>query len=911
MMLFMFGAMLLVLASGTFAAELYVAVEGRDSNPGTKAAPFASQARARDAIRQLKAAGSLPGPVTVFVRQGTYCLPETLTLGAEDSGTQEAPIVYQAYGGEKPVLLGGKPITGFVPHEGEILKAEVGSQGFKGVYFRLLVFEGRRQELARYPNRDPKDMHGGAWAYVEGKRINMYQDMPDESDYHQQHQDLDFWQRNVPERMRTLRVKPEDIHEWSRPEEGEVLVFPRFNWSSNMLPVESFDREGRLFTLRESASYEIRPGDRYFLRNLFEELDSPGEWYLDRSTWTLYFWPPEPVAGKAVYAPTMRTIIQMNGATHVTFRGFTLEYCDGTAVVLNDCTSCLIAGNTIRNAGDFDGSGVAVYGGRNNGVVGNDISEVGAYGIYLGGGDVISLTLAGNFVDNNYLHHVGIVCQHAKAVQVAGAGNRVSHNLIHDIPGSGIYMWGSKHVIEFNHIRHTCLESEDTGAIGGGAIDWLSWQGVVIRHNYIHDTIGFGYDSEAGQWRSPYFTSIVYPDWAASGVQIMGNILVRAPWSCLLLHSGRDNVVENNIFVDGAQSQVDCYGWTTDTGFWRTMVKRWIEKYESAVKHAAWRKVPTLKDPRKVPLPDGRVMYGNVFRRNIFYYRNPDAELVRFRNLPLELNRSDYNLVYHFGLPLRTGQSVLKAERGPNLLLNPGLEEGPVGRWPKDWGWLEKASEETRAVVVEDQAHSGRRCLLVDPGPQAAKENVVKQVHVAPASVPFRAGKAYRFTVWLKGESKAARVHLTALTWKKDAHYWSAATTVEVTDQWQQCELLFRLPKEGESAYKPTMEVLSCRLDLPSNAGKFWVDDLALREGEMSDEWEGWQARGQDQHSKVADPLFVDAEHDDYRLRPESPAFKLGFKPIPFEKIGPYEDPLRASWPIIEAEGARERLASR
>ncbi len=74
------------------------------------------------------------------------------------------------------------------------------------------------------------------------------------------------------------------------------------------------------------------------------------------------------------------------------------------------------------------------------------------------------------------------------------------------------------------------------------------------------------------------------------------------------------------------------------------------------------------------------------------------------------------------------------------------------------------------------------------------------------------------------------------------------------------------------------------------------------------DEWQAWQNLGLDQHSVIADPLFVDRANDDYRLRPESPAFALGFKPIPVEKIGPYEDELRASWPIVEAVGAREQM---
>ena len=85
-----------------------------------------------------------------------------------------------------------------------------------------------------------------------------------------------------------------------------------------------------------------------------------------------------------------------------------------------------------------------------------------------------------------------------------------------------------------------------------------------------------------------------------------------------------------------------------------------------------------------------------------------------------------------------------------------------------------------------------------------------------------------------------------------------------------------------------------------------WVDDVTLREAVGMDEWQSWQALGVDKHSLVADPLFVNAKKDDYRLKKNSPAFKLGFKPIPVEKIGPYKSPLRASWPIKEAEGARE-----
>jgi hypothetical protein len=61
--------------------------------------------------------------------------------------------------------------------------------------------------------------------------------------------------------------------------------------------------------------------------------------------------------------------------------------------------------------------------------------------------------------------------------------------------------------------------------------------------------------------------------------------------------------------------------------------------------------------------------------------------------------------------------------------------------------------------------------------------------------------------------------------------------------------------------------------------------------------------KGFDAESKAADPLFADPEHDDYRLQKESPAFAMGFEPLPIERMGPYESPERASWPIVEAPG--------
>src|SRR5690349_12337475 len=135
-------ALIILACSQVFALDIYVATSGNDSWTGQLAAPnasktdgpFASFERARDEIRAARKRG-VRETVSVQVRAGAYSVAKTLQLDAQDSGTASAPVTWRAYKSEKPVVLGGKPITGFTPHRGQIVKADTAAQGFKGIYF--------------------------------------------------------------------------------------------------------------------------------------------------------------------------------------------------------------------------------------------------------------------------------------------------------------------------------------------------------------------------------------------------------------------------------------------------------------------------------------------------------------------------------------------------------------------------------------------------------------------------------------------------------------------------------------------------------------------------------------------------------------------------------------------------------
>jgi hypothetical protein len=137
-------------------------------------------------------------------------------------------------------------------------------------------------------------------------------------------------------------------------------------------------------------------------------------------------------------------------------------------------------------------------------------------------------------------------------------------------------------------------------------------------------------------------------------------------------------------------------------------------------------------------------------------------------------------------------------------------------------------------------------------------------------------------------------------------HFWaSSPADAKVTAMWQDFEFAFSIPTKGERGWHEKMKNFRVRVDWPADKGSLYVSDVSLEETESLDEWQSWQALG-DQHSVIADPKFLAPGKDDYRLAPDSPAWKLGFQAIPVEKIGPYASPDRASWPVVEAEGARE-----
>ncbi len=594
------------------AIEYFVAPNGSDTNSGTRAKPFASLEAAQKAIRERKAVRSLPsGGITVWIRGGTYERSSTLALTAQDSGTPQARITFSAWNNERVRLLGGRVIRDFTPVsdpavlarlpaparrpvlQADLRAAGVGqlgdlhSRGFgrpTTPAHTELFFGGRPMTLARWPNE-------GEWEKIA--------DFPSATAQGDEHGG------KLGALTNGFHYAGDRPRGWQDFTNAWVHGYWAWDWANSYERIASLDLDQRLIkTAPPHGLYGFRKSQRFYFVNILEELDQPGEWFIDHRQGLLYFWPPSPLSSGETLVSLLETpLVSMDQASYITLGGLELEGTRGDAVRIRDGTNAIVSGCKIRLIGNY---GVQIEGGRNHHVARCDIENTGDGGVSLSGGDRQTLTPGGHQVENCHFQKQGRWSKcYVPAVILSGVGHRVAHNLIHDHPHCAILYSGNEHQIEFNEIHHVALETGDVGAIYAGR-DW-TFRGNVIRHNFIHHTGGVGMGSMG-----------VYMDDCVSGTLIEGNIFYQVTRAAFL-GGGRDHRVVNNIFVDCKPAvQVDGRG-LDQSPVWHNMVYGFMKQQLAAVPAPLYRiRYPAIGalDPFYAGT-SGVPPEGNVIARNI------------------------------------------------------------------------------------------------------------------------------------------------------------------------------------------------------------------------------------------------------------------------------------------------------
>ena len=599
---------LVVFVGAAFGAEtLYVATNGNDAWSGKLAAPnadgtdgpFATLQKARDTVRAIKAGGLPAGGIEVVVAAGVYAMDATLELTDEDSGTPANRIVYRAADGAEVRLLGGKvvnnlqPVTDQAildrldePARGNVLQADLNALGITDLGKpdsggMELFFADKPMTVSRWPNEgfvriqelvvdDGHQIHG-----QKGSKVGKF----------------------VYEGDRPAR--------WLNEEDPWLHGYWFWDWSDERKPITSIDTGNRIIELAEPPhTYGYRKGQWYYALNMLCEIDSPGEWYVNRDTGVLYFWPPAPIDSATTLVSVIPTIVSTKGASFVTFRGFTFEACRSTMLAIQDGAVNRVVACVFRNGGR---GAVSISGGANHGVIGCDIYQMAGGGISISGGDRTTLTPANHFAENNHIHdYARWYRMYHTGIHLNGVGNRASHNLIHNAPHMAMGFGGNDHLIEFNEIYNVCFESNDAGAIYTGR-NW-TMRGNMLRHNYLHDITGFENRGCVG----------IYLDDMFSSADLIGNVFYNVTRAAFI-GGGRDCTVANNIFVDckpAMHLDARALGWA------HGHADGWLEEAaeKGTLSDIAYNKPPySERYPALVTILDKepKAPEGNVITRNI------------------------------------------------------------------------------------------------------------------------------------------------------------------------------------------------------------------------------------------------------------------------------------------------------
>ena len=614
-------------------AELHVSPTGSDRNPGTPGRPFATLERARDAIRQAGLAGKTA--CTVWLHGGVYRRERAFALEARDSGTQEHPVIYSSAKGQIARLVGGtvlKPdaftlvdnpaLLKRIPEtaRGKVYVLDLKAQGIKhsGPYpdkftdnggILELFFDSKRMPVSRYPNK-----HGA----MTIKRVMVNgggQEKPGSWRV--------YYNSGTPEQKRALEsgkgprpgvFEYQPKHAAAHTLWAEVLDrgvwlkgYWRVVWQNETVRVGAIDTEKRTVALAVPVSHGIgskyhRPegsGEEiYWVMNLLEAVDQPGEWAVDFRDKKLFLYPPGPLADADILvSDTESPIIALRETHDIELRGLIAEGSLGDGIRIVDGTRNAVRGCTVRNVAKY---GIVVAGGQSNVVESCNLYALGAGGVGLSGGDAGSKPRvpARHRVENCDIHHFGQIERvYAPGVNIGyrggGGGSRkldavgmiVRHNAIHHCPHAGVLFNSFDNLFEYNEVFQFALVSNDMGAF----YSYSKPGGIgnnTFRYNFMHS--------------SPEGDGVYY-DYVANHPRVYGNIAYRlgpadtakkAKRGCgFLIKNGTTNRVDilNNIAID------------CKTGYWIHAGEGSVIRDNVAVGCGNNHGTPNLKAYRKNP----------------------------------------------------------------------------------------------------------------------------------------------------------------------------------------------------------------------------------------------------------------------------------------------------------------------
>lgn len=557
------SAFLSLQLSNCFAIDLYISKTGNDKNPGTIGKPLATFEAARNKIRNIHE------PVVVQIREGIYYLKQPVIFAPEDSRKPEESVIYKAYPGEKVVISGAIELNlKWKNYKGNIKQASIS----ENIVFDQLFVNGKQLRMARFPNYDSTASHFGGYS-----------------------EDV-----LSPRRLTTGKI----------PEGAYIHALHKHEWGGYHYRITGKDNEGKL--IMEGGYQNNRQmgmHDKYrFIENVFEELDTAGEWYYNKNEKVLYayFTKSQDIAKVKIAAPQLKHLFEFRGSETNPVHNIGLEGLEfahvlrtfmetkepllrsdwaiyrGGTVVFEGTENCFVRKCYFNAVG-----GNAVFFSnynRHSEVSGCRIENAGASGVCFVGDPAAVRSPSFEYnqsiafeeldkqpdpktnnypaecsVSDNLMYGLGQVEKQVAGVEISMAMDiTVSHNTIYNVPRSGINVsegtWGG-HIIEYNDVFNTVLETGDHGSFNSWGRDrfWNPNREVMDKITAAHPEIIL-LDAQKttiirnNRFRCDHGWDIDLDD-GSSNYHIYNNLCLNGG---LKLREGFQRIVENNIIVNNS-----------------------------------------------------------------------------------------------------------------------------------------------------------------------------------------------------------------------------------------------------------------------------------------------------------------------------------------------------------------------
>lgn len=545
--------------------KIFVSLKGSDENEGTFRKPVATLQAAVN-----KAANSPDKSVVqIFVREGEYYFTGKVSISEKIIGRKK--ILITNYKNEKVSFTGAVRLAGtdFL----KVSDAAILSRMQEEARAHVLVADLKVKGI----NDFGKIIPHGFNRKTEPTPLELF--------YNGQPLTIARWPNTgtveigqvlergaKPNDSNPVGVKPvfkfdyERAERWKQAKDICISGMFTYGYADDNMPVGSIDFEAKTITLSVPASYPVYATNedktdnvavnyatyqrRYFIYNLLEEIDMPGEWYMDNESGKLYVYPPTDIASADIEVSVLKEpFLELRALSDVHIKGIDFKCSRSSGIEIENLQSSSITDCDFYNLGMvavmMNERADAPYPNKNVALSYCKAYHTGTGAFFLAGGDRKSLTPGNISITNTEIHHFNRLNHtYSPAVNLGGVGNVIRHCFMYDATHLAIGFSGNDHVIEYNHFKDLCKSASDMGVIYSGRNP--SSRGTRISGNYFENIV-----ADHG-----YSIAAVYIDDGSGGMKVSNNIFYRAGsigahnFGAVNINGGHNNYFRDNIFIE-------------------------------------------------------------------------------------------------------------------------------------------------------------------------------------------------------------------------------------------------------------------------------------------------------------------------------------------------------------------------